>query len=491
MSSLLQRVKDRILPIRRDEVLKFLVLSSIFFFICLNNHVLRNLKETIIITKPELGISAIPFIKTWMMFPVILFFVNAYVFLSARFKQSTVTYIILSTILTYFVSFIYILYPNEQSLRFDSLADWIAVNTSYNTLSEIIRHWFLSLYYCMSEIWGTIVLMILFWGTCNRSTELEQAKRFYSPILFISNLSGFAAAQVSIYSSQTDFKYLFFPSSSNWDATLSSLTLLVCVLTGVILGLFYFLNTNILKGKEFRETTNSRLEKKSMSLMSIIKYIAANVKFRPLALMIFAYYFCSGILELILKYYLHTVYTSSNDFNDVLNQMTIYISLASMLVTVFITGNLIKRFPWQISAVITPLLLIIPLSLLILNFFFQTDSATALTVSTILCAIYFMLSRMCKFTFFDLSKEVASVEFTYEEQIKSKTVLDGVIPKTAKTSESLFLQILVVAFTDFDLMIPFIVLFIFGIHLLWIYTIPIFKKKTPSVLLQETILQQT
>jgi AAA family ATP:ADP antiporter len=87
-----------------------------------------------------------------------------------------------------------------------------------------------------------------------------------------------------------------------------------------------------------------------------------------------------------------------------------------------------------------------------------------------------MLSRICKFTFFDLSKEIASVEFTNDEQIKSKSVLDGVIPKLAKTSESVFLQILMIIFIDLDPIIPFITLLIFGIHVLWIYCSPFFKK---------------
>lgn len=461
---------------KADELIKLFVLCAIFFFICLNNHILRNLKETLVITNPELGINAIPFIKTWVVLPVVLLFVKGYIALSARFNQAKVTYMILSAILLYYIIFIFVLYPNEESFRLNLPGDWIAFKTHFYTFGEIIRHWSLSLYYCMSEIWGTIVMMILFWGTCNRSTNLEQAKRFYSPILFVSNLSGFVSAQLSLACSQGSMKYFFFPALANWKATLSTLTLFVSFATAIILGLFYVLNTYVIKGSDSRGSLqHDPLDNKSMSLIAILRYIASNMKFRPLAFMIFAYYFCCGIVELIMKHYIYTLYADSNDFNDVLNRMTIYISLASTFVTAFITGSLIRRFSWGISALITPILLLIPLSILLLNSFFQTDAAIALVVSTFVCGVYFMLSRICKFSFFDLSKEIACVEFSYEEQIKSKSVLDGVIPKFAKTIESLFLQLLLIIFTDFDLIIPMVLLVIFVMHLFWVSSIPVFK----------------
>lgn len=406
-------------------VKKFIVLSTLFFLICLNNHILRNLKETVIITNPELGINAIPFIKTWLMLPIILLFVNAYVYLSRRFSQKTVTSIILSSILIYFLLFLFILYPHHAK-----------------------SHWNLSLFYCIAEVWGTVVMMILFWGTCNRSTDLDEAKRFYSPILAISNLSGIAAAQTSIYCSQ---------NCESWDATLSTLTLFVCLITVAILGLFYCLP----------DSTQTEAPKERISLISAIRYIAGNLKFRSLAFTIFAYYFCSGILELILKYQLLAIYPDANEFNDVLNQMTICVSIASTLITTFVTGSMIRRFSWRVTALATPLLLTLPLTALVVHYFFSASEAVVLAA---VYAAYFMLSRMCKFTFFDLSKEIANVGFSPDEQIQSKSVLDGIIPKFAKTSESLFLQLLMTICLDLSQAIPFIILLSFGIHLVWIYS---------------------
>ncbi|MBS0656412.1 MAG: hypothetical protein JSR46_11595, partial [Verrucomicrobia bacterium] len=382
----------RLLPIRRHELIKFLVLSTLFFLICLNNHILRNLKETVIITKPELGVNAIPFIKTWMMLPIILTVVKGYIYLSGRFSQDKVTYIILLSLLLYFVLFISILYPNEERLQIPFAA------------CSVVQHWNLSLFYCVSEIWGAVVMMILFWGTCNRSTDLDQAKRFYSPILAISNLSGFASAHISISCSQGSLKHLLFPGIASWNATLSTLTLLVSVVTVAILGLFYYLQSYVLKSEAVEQPQKERL-----SLLEAVRSIATNLKLRALAFTIFAYYFCSGILELILKYQLHTMYSDANEFNDILNQMTICVSVASTLVTAFVTGSLLRRFSWRVSALATPLLLTIPLTILVAHYFFFEREAYVLAMCY---AVYFMLSRMCKFTFFDLSKEIACVGFS-------------------------------------------------------------------------------
>lgn len=342
----------------------------------------------------------------------------------------------------------------------------------------MLSYWSFSMYYCLSEVWGTVVVLILFWGVSNRSNTVEEAKRFYSPILLITNLSGLFTSQISLFLSNSSFKYLLFPDQEKWPATLLSITLFVCLLTVGILFLFFLLFRHVKNTQSESVINEKKLSKEEMSLTKIIKLIIQKKTFWPLAIMVFAYFFTSGIIEFIWKYYLQKVYPDSNDFNDYLSLCTSYISVISTFLALGVTGSLIRRFPWQISALVTPFVLLVPVFCLVVScYFYENDPV----LCTFFGACYYSLSRICKFTFFDLSKEVATVEMEYSDQVKSKTILDGLIPKFAKTSESVFLQILLVSFIYFSAAIPFIIILMLALHCFWAYTITE-NAKTKSIL---------
>lgn len=462
-------IKNKFFPIHRHESLKFILLSCICLLICMNYNILRNLKETLIITNPDMGIYVIPFLRTWMLMPIMLIFVKAYASMSARYRQNKVFYCLIAAFTIYFFLFIYVLLPNETFFRLDRLANSISplYPSMTKPISEMIRHWSFSLYYCLSEVWGTVVVLILFWGTSNRLNTIEQAKRFYAPMIFITNFAGIFSAQISLFVSNGAFKWTLFPHLDSWKATLSTLTLFVCLATLLVIYLFYKLHqkSEIVRFEE-------PVSKEGMNLMEILRMIRANRKFWPLAVMVFAYFFSTGILELIWKHYLLQTCTDSREFNDILNTATSYIGLFSTLIALFATGDLIRRFDWRVSALVTPILLMIPLAILLINSFFETSHAECLRVGSIAGAAYYCVNRICKFTFFDLSKEIATVEFSYAEQIKAKAVLDGIFPKVAKTGESLFLQFMFILFSGFGSAIIPILIVVAAIHLIWAVSIP-------------------
>lgn len=474
-SSILHRFWNHIFPISKAESYKFILLSTLCCILCMNYTILRNVKDTLIITTPEMGIYVIPFLRTWMLMPLMLVFVKAYAMLSTRFSQSKVSYIFITLFLSYFVLFIYFLYPNEQFYRPNAMANWM--DNTHSILvpfSKILRYWSFSIYYCIAEVWGAVVILILFWGMSNRSSSLEQAKRFYSPIILIANISGIFASQVSIGISQGDLKSFLFPDLDKWGATLCALTLFVAFTTAIALGMFYLLYRSTTMNQE--QQNQKKVTKEEMSLTQMVICISKNVKFWPLAMMVGAYFFCTGVMEFMWKFYLQKLYPNANQFNDFLNQTTIYISIFSVLLSLFVTGTLIRRFSWKVCAIITPLLLIIPVFFSLMNYFFAESQEQFLMIAVYLGAVYYSLNRICKFSFFDLSKEVACVEFSYDEQIKAKAVLDGILPKISKTSESVFMQVFLLFSIGIEALMPIILGIMLLIHLSWAYLIP--SKRT-------------
>lgn len=43
----------------------------------------------------------------------------------------------------------------------------------------ILRNWTYCLFYVMAELWGSVVVSVLFWGFANTITKVDEAEQFY------------------------------------------------------------------------------------------------------------------------------------------------------------------------------------------------------------------------------------------------------------------------------------------------------------------------
>ena len=54
----------------------------------------------------------------------------------------------------------------------------------------MVRNWMFTCFYCSAELWGDVVLSLLFWGLANELTTLEEAPRLYPLFGIGANVSG-------------------------------------------------------------------------------------------------------------------------------------------------------------------------------------------------------------------------------------------------------------------------------------------------------------
>ena len=71
----------------------------------------------------------------------------------------------------YFLAFGLYIYPNRESLHPTTSADSLATILP-GGLVAIYRFWSYSLFYILAELWGTVVLSVLFWGLANDCTPV-------------------------------------------------------------------------------------------------------------------------------------------------------------------------------------------------------------------------------------------------------------------------------------------------------------------------------
>src|SRR3990167_2986869 len=148
------KIRTFIWPIHSSELKKFIPMLLIFFLIAFNYNVLRAAKDTLIVTSPNSGAEAIPFIKLWTILPTALFFTYLFTKLSNNFSKEKVFFIMMGIFLIFFFIFTFFLYPNREALQPDRFANLLqsVLPNGFKGFISMIRNWTLTSFYVMSEI---------------------------------------------------------------------------------------------------------------------------------------------------------------------------------------------------------------------------------------------------------------------------------------------------------------------------------------------------
>ena len=155
-------------PIHRTEVKKVLSMLFLLFFLCVCYSVLRNLKDTIILTAKNSGAEVIPFIKVWGMLPASFIAAWVYTRLRRYFRKETAFYILVTAFVSYFLLFAFVLYPHSESLHLERFGDWLnsVLPKGFQGLIALIRNWTFTSFYIISELWAVLVLECTLLGVC-------------------------------------------------------------------------------------------------------------------------------------------------------------------------------------------------------------------------------------------------------------------------------------------------------------------------------------
>ena len=127
----------------------------------------------------------------------------------------------------------------------------------------MVENWSVSLYYILSELWGSIMLSLLFWQTANKLFDTSQAKRLYPLFGFFAQFGLIAAGS-----------YMQFVTSSavsglDWHLSLIYINLAV-VVAAIILSAGYWYLTNVtIDNAEFNDTAKGSKKKKAKTFFPL------------------------------------------------------------------------------------------------------------------------------------------------------------------------------------------------------------------------------
>jgi ATP:ADP antiporter, AAA family len=471
-------------PVHRYELKKLVPMLLIFFLLSFDYNVLRCMKDTLVVTAKDSGAEVIPFIKVWVMFPTSVFLTWLFIRLSNRLDREKVFYVMLGIFLIFFFSFAFFFYPRRDAFHLHNLANHLTtvLPVGCKGLIAMIHYWSFTLFYVMSELWGNIVLFLLFWGFANQITRLDEAKRFYGLFGIGTNFSGIAAGQLSIL--LTEISTMTLPGTENGDPWERSLVWLVTmVVIAGLLAIILFARLNRLLRKHPELTSESmpreKKERPKFSMRENLRYLLSSRYMLCLVAIVISYNVVINLVEVLWKHEVKELYPNPVSYNVYMNGVTTWIGIVATFVSLFISGNSLRLFGWTKTALITPTILLFT-SIGFFGFFFMKDSVHLTTllagISPLAIVVFFgslqnCLSRASKYTVFDSTKEMVFIPLTRDEKIKGKAAVDGICNRLGKSGGSVIYQGLLITFSTISASAPYVAVILFSIIGIWMLTV--------------------
>ena len=454
------------------------------------------MKTALIVTAPNSGTEAIPYIKTGAVLPAALLLTYIFTKLVNKFSREKVFYTMLSGFLAYFALFMLVLYPYHEYLQLDSLANFlqrhVLIGQGFNGLLVIVRHWNYALFYVLCEMWSAVVLSMLFWGFANEVTKVNEAKRFYAIFALGANISGTFSGMFAKW--MVSLPYIpILPSYTMEDQWMMYQLLSVLIFGAVILGLFCWMNHTVF---ELENAASLTLPKKNskISLAECFAYLRESKYLRYIVIIVVGYNIVFNLADIMFTEKMVQVYPNAKDYNGYMNYITQVTSIFAVILAFFISGNVIRRYGWLVAALITPVIWLITslgffpglvLEQSIYVDFLYTITSNPANLVLLIGAAQYCIGRACKYTVFDETKEIAFIPLSKINQRKGKAVVDGIASRVGKSGGSIIYIGLFIVCGDIAHSIPYVSVIIFVVIFLWIYAVFGLSKMVNETIDQE------
>lgn len=473
-------------PVHGYELKKLLPMFLMFFFISFNYTILRDTKDTLVVTAS--GAETIPFLKVWGVVPAAVIFMLIYAKLSNILSKENLFYTTIVPFLLFFAFFAYILYPNRESLHPHATADYLqtVLPVGLNGLIACFRNWTYSLFYILSELWGSVVLSLLFWGFANDITRVTEAKRFYSLFGLGANLALLFSGPAIVYVS--DIRKTLPAGVDAWQVSLNYLMTMVVIAGALVIAVYWWINRNVLTDPRFYDPTEEKKAKKSKTKMSITESFAFLLKSKYilcLAILVIAYGISINLVEVTWKSQLKLQYPNANDYSTFMGKFSFCTGLVTIFMMLFVGGNLIRKKGWGFAAMITPVVLLLTGAGFFAFVLFRDHLAgfismvgtTPLFMAVIFGAAQNIMSKSAKYSLFDPTKEMAYIPLDQESKVKGKAAIDVVGARLGKSGGSFVQQGLLVALGSIAAITPYVAAVLLVIIIAWLYAVKSLNKQ--------------
>lgn len=472
-------------PVHSYELKKLLPMFLMFLCISFNYTILRDTKDTLIVTAS--GAETIPFLKVWGVVPAAILFMLVYAKLSNILSKENLFYVAIAPFLVFFALFVWILYPNREMLHPTASADAIQsfLPVGLSGLVACYRNWTFSLFYILSELWGSAVLSLMFWGFANEISRVTEAKRFYTLLGLGANIALLFSGYAIVYFS--DIRGNLPPDVDAWQVSLNYLMSMVVGAGLIIVAIYWWMNRNVLTDKRYYDPAEEKKGKKSKPKMGVLEsfaFLAKSKYILSIAILVIAYGICINLVEVTWKGQLKLQYPNPNDYNAFMGKFSFSTGFITIIM-MFIGGWLLRKKGWGFAAMITPIVLLVT-GIGFFAFVIFRDSLggyiAALGTTPLMLAVLFgmaqnIMSKSTKYSLFDPTKELAYIPLDQESKVKGKAAIDVVGARLGKSGGSFIQQGLLVVFGSIAAITPYVAVAMIVFIVAWMYAVRSLNKQ--------------
>jgi len=458
-----------------SERKKLVPLGLMFFVILFNYTILRDTKDVLVVTAA--GAEIIPFLKTYCNLPGAILFTIGYSKLSNYMSREALFYSCIIPFVTFFFLFAFWMYPNLAMLHPTAWVNNIAAGlpANFGAPLAIISNWTFALFYTLAELWGSVVVSLLFWGFANEVTTVDEAKKYYP-------LFGLGANVALIFSGQyvrfvSDIRRNLPEGVDGWGLSLKYLMGMIAFGGLLIIGCYWYVCRFVLTDPTvFKPGAQKKTKVKTkLGIRESAKYLAKSPYIRNLALLVIAYGMSINIVEVTWKGRLRQAFPDPNDYSTFMGNFST--ATGTVTFTMMIIGRWIfNRFGWGVAATITPAVLgatgLTFFGLLLfsnaVNPFIAALGTTPLMAAVLVGAAQNVLSKSSKYSLFDPCKEMAYIPLDAEQKSKGKAAVDVIGNPLGKSGGSFIQQGLIFAMGSLAASTPYLAAILAVIVVMWL-----------------------
>lgn len=471
------RIREFFWPIMGYELKKFLPMALMQFFIIFVYTVLRNTKDALVVAAG--GAAVIPFLKGYIVLPASILFVVFYGKLVDKLSKKAVFFTVVGIFFAFFALFGFIFYPFQDFFHpsHERVAALKASMPMFTHFFSIFETWSYSIFYVMSELWGSVMNALLFWQFANEITKTQEAKRFYAMFLLIANISLlFSGAAVKVFSVS---------STTVMVQMVCATVLLSCLCVTYI---YNWIHKNVLTDSRFftpKDPQQKSTKKKvKLGVLDSFAVLFSSKYLLMITVLVFAYGSSINLIELLWKNQMKLQFPNPNDYLAFMGNLSIGTGIGTILVIMFSKG-IVSRFGWFWGAIVTPLTILVTGLLFFACVFFTKImdpvmsflGVTSLLASVWIGTIQNILSKSAKYSLFDPTKEMAYIPLDEESRTKGKAAVDVVGGRFGKAGGGYIASVLMMAApmigidSSVEGIAPILTIFIMVIVVSWIYAV--------------------
>ncbi|MDR1456498.1 MAG: NTP/NDP exchange transporter [Puniceicoccales bacterium] len=448
------RLRRIFFPIYMYELKKVLPMAFIFFLILTIYTLTRNVKDSLVVTAPNSGAEVLSFLKLFCVTPAAFIFLILYAKASNLLNAEKLFYATLTPFVIFFGLFGFVIYPHLDFFQPipETVAAWQEAFPRYKWIIAVCGNWTYSLFYVLSEIWGSAIISLSFWQFANQITKISEAKRHYAFFGFMAQTALIASGAMGKHFSQVTVAN---SGGDAWGESLRWLMGMVFIFGLLIMAAYRWMYTHVLTDPRFYDRaelpSSTGKKKANVSLSQSFKEILTSPYLGLIALLVICYGTSVNFVEAVWKSQVKVLHPNPNDFNAFMGQYTIVLGIVSM-VMMLVGSNILRLFNWFTAAVITPVLLLALGGIFFVFVVFRSGLApmienigtTPVILAVILGAIVAGATKATKYALFDLTKEMAYIPLDEEMKVKGKATVDVLGGRLGKASGAGFQAILFV-----------------------------------------------